>query len=83
MKDVGLQIPVLTDRSLGGGDCWHIPGGASSLTRLYQDHVRETDNDPPFPLHVVIDQNGKYSYLSRNTHPDALIKHLHSLVDPH
>ena len=80
-SDVGLQVPVLLDKSLGGGDCWHIPGGATSLTRYYQDHVRETDNDPPFPLHVVIDADGKYAYLSRSDNPDALIKQLHALVD--
>ena len=64
LADTGVRAPILMDSGLfahnfGLSDCFETAGDAS-LTEHFQLRVGDPKFDPPFPIHVLIDHEGRY-----------------------
>jgi hypothetical protein len=85
ISDSGVTVPVLLDSSefaaAESPGCYTVPEGGESLTSVMQLKTGNPAFDPPFPLQFVIDQAGRFAYISRNHQPDVLMPLLHGLVD--
>ncbi len=81
ISDTGITVPVALDNAKESSEtCWDLPGGEDSLTVHFQNLVGNPKEDPPFPIHVLIDQNGVIRYLKRTHQPKELIQAILSAV---
>ncbi len=79
MGDTGINAAIMLDYILPTSGCYKVPGELG-LYEHFRTRVGEPDKDPPFPLHVVIDAEGRLAYLKRDHDPATLAAVLSSLV---
>lgn len=78
LADTGVRAPIMMDNqgfassSPGVSQCYDAAGD-SSLTEHFQLRIGDPSIDPPFPLHILIDQSGVIQYVDRNHRPQALL----------
>ena len=77
-QDTGVGLPILVDAPLD--NCYQPPEGDASVYAHFLKRVGDPLQDPPFPMHVVIDGDGVMTYLRRAHQPDDLLAHLATLV---
>ena len=80
ISDTGIRAPVLLDSAFGDPSCRTVPADAESVTRYFQLRVGNPEEDPLYPIQVVIGPDGTFRYLSRGYDPDALLAVLEGLV---
>ena len=80
VNEFGIQSPVLLDSEEEGAGCFAVPKGGNSLFVHYDMLVPGAFSGQPFPLQVVIDNDGRFAYLSRDHDPDALLDVLYALT---
>ena len=73
---VALDLPEFADSS-----CWEVPPEDGSLYEHYRQRIGDPFIDPPFPLQVVLDTEGRIAYVSRDYRPDEVMDVLRGLVD--
>ena len=77
-QDTGVGLPILVDAPLDA--CYAPPASDPSAYTHFLQRVGDPLQDPPFPMHVVIDGDGVMTYLRRAHQPDELLSHLATLV---
>ncbi|MEE2830388.1 MAG: hypothetical protein VX498_14460 [Myxococcota bacterium] len=81
ISDTGLRSPVAMDLvEFAGGTCWEVPEADGSLYEHYRQRMGQPYLDPPFPVQVIIDGQGRIAYLSRDYRPDEILETLQDLV---
>ena len=81
ISDTGLRSPVAMDLlEFAGGSCWEVPEADGSLYEHYKQRVGQPYLDPPFPLQIIHDSEGRIAYLSRDYRPDEILDTLRDLV---
>ena len=81
LQEFGVQAPVLLDNAEDSEGCFKISDGSDGLYDHYQMRVGDPISEPPFPLQVVIDGQGRFAYLSRDHKPEAIIDVLNALIE--
>ena len=72
IRDNGLRVPVLLDNPTESIGCWLIPDDEITMTLHMQKHVGD-DDDPPFPIHVVLGKDRRIRYLARSHQPGEVV----------
>ncbi|MFT5429450.1 MAG: hypothetical protein ACI9OJ_000121 [Myxococcota bacterium] len=75
----GLSEPVLLDNPALAPTCQTVPEGELALYNYFDDRVGAPE-DGPFPLHVVIDGDGRIAYASRVHRPASVVATLRALL---
>ena len=79
LNDSGMTAPVLVDQSFDAS-CWDVPGEDEAVTEHFRNRVGNPNEDPPFPMHILIHPDGTFAYLSRDHAPDKLVGVLNELL---
>ena len=79
--DTGLRSPVALDLTeFADSSCWEVPPDDGSLYEHYRQRIGDPFTDPPFPLQVVLDGEGRIAYVSRDYRPDEVMEVLRELA---
>ncbi len=83
IADTGIRSPVLLDGPTTLEGCVRLPPGEDSVYRHFEDRTGSADPgqpDPPFPLQVVLDGDGRIAYISETHQPELVIDTLRGLL---
>jgi len=84
VTDTGMPVAIILDgTSELSGICADLsPGpGEESLYEHFRARVGDLYSDPPFPLQVVVDAEGRFLYGSRSHQPELVVEALRNYLD--
>lgn len=80
--DTGLRSPVAMDLPESAESiCWEVPPADGSLYEHYRQRIGDPFVDPPYPLQIVLDGEGRIAYVSRDYRPDEVLGALRDLTE--